>query len=105
MAKKEAKKINTFGLRPSGDRVILEEVKEREKSHSGIYLPEGVKEDKGSKMGKVVAVGFGRYEDGKLIPVNVHVGEVVLFQWGDQIKFNGTDYFVVRESEIIAVVK
>jgi chaperonin GroES len=105
MAKKEAKKINKFGLKPLGDRLVLEEVKEREKSHSGIYIPETVKDDKGSKMARVIAVGDGRFEDGKLIPMNVKVGDTVLFQWGDQIKFEGTEYFIVRESEIIAIIK
>ncbi len=56
-------------------------------------------------MGRVVAVGDGKYEDGKLVPINVKVGDSVLFSWGDQIKFKGADYFVVRESEVIAIIK
>ena len=102
---KKEKKVSKFGLEPLGDRIVLLEVKEHEKSRSGIYIPETVKEDRGSKKGKVIAVGAGRYEDGKLIPVRVKVGETVLFQWGDQIKYNGEEYFIVRENEVIAIIK
>jgi len=104
--KKESKKIQSFGLTPLSDRLILEEVKDSVKeTSSGIYIPETAKDDKGSKKGRVVAVGEGRYEDGKLIAPKVKVGEVVLFQWGDQITYKGEEYFIVRESEVVAVVK
>ncbi len=104
--KKESKKKESFGLMPLSDRLILEEVKDSVKeTKSGIYIPESVKDDKGSKKGRVVAVGEGRYEDGKLVPTKVKVGDVVLFQWGDQITYKGEEYFIVRESEIAAVVK
>lgn len=106
MAKKEAKKINKFGLKPHGDRLVLEEVKEHTKTQSGIYIPETVMEnDKSSRMAKVVAIGVGKYVDGKVIPISVSVGDTVLFHWGDKIKFEGTEYFIVTESEIIAVIK
>ena len=50
-------------------------------------------------------IGEGRFEDGKVIPMKVSVGNVVLFQWGDQIKIDGEEYHVVSESNIIAIVK
>ena len=62
-------------------------------------------EDKGAKKGTVVAVGPGRYDDGKLIAMGVFVGDTVLFSWGDVIKISGEEYHVVNESNIIAVVK
>lgn len=103
--KKKGTKTSTFGLLPLGDRLILEEIKEKEKSHSGIYIPETSKDDRGSKKGKVVAVGEGRYDDGKLVPMKVKVGDTVLFTWGDSIIYAGTEYSIVREGEVIAIIK
>jgi len=96
----------SFGLAPLGDRVLLRELlQEESKTAAGIYIPETVKEDRGAKKGIVVAVGEGRYEDGKLIPVQVKIDEKVLFQWGDKIMFNDEEYYLVKESEIVARVR
>ena len=93
-------------LKPLGDRVLIEEEREKEgMTDSGIYIPDSVKEDKGSKKGVVIAVGPGKYDDGKFIPVSLSVGDNVLFQWGDKISVDGREYYIVRESEIIAVIK
>jgi chaperonin GroES len=93
-------------LKPLADRVLIEEVEEKAgKTDSGIYIPDSAKEDRGAKRGTVVAVGAGRYEDGDLIPMSVSVGDTVLFQWGDKISLEGKEYFLARESEIIAVIK
>lgn len=93
-------------IKPLGDRALLKVKKEaKEKTHSGIIIPETVKEDRGAKQGVVVAVGEGRYEDGKLIPVRVKVGQTVLFQWGDEITIDGEEYVIVNESGILAVTK
>ncbi len=100
---KEAK----IKLQPLADRVLIKEdtdSKER-KTSSGIIIPVTANEDKGSKKGEVVAVGPGRMEEGKLIPVSVKVGSEVLFQWGDKIKVGEDEYYIVRESEILAVIK
>ncbi len=107
MKKTPKKKTPSFKLMPLGDRIILKEKKAQEgkKTESGIYIPDTVKDDKGSKWAVVIAVGEGRFEDGKRIPVGVSVGDEVLFQWGDQIKFEGEDYFIVREGEISVVIK
>lgn len=94
-------------LEPLQDRVLIVEdndTKER-KTSSGIIIPVTANEDKGSKQGKVVAVGKGRMEEGKLIPVSVKVGEKVLFQWGDKVKVGEEEYYIVRESEILAIIK
>jgi chaperonin GroES len=64
-----------------------------------------VDSDKGGKRGEVVAIGTGHYDDGKLIPISVEVGDTVIFQWGDKIKENGKEYYIVKESEILAVIK
>lgn len=104
IAKKPEK--NGLKVRPLGDRVLLKEIKESvSETKSGIIIPETVNDDKGAKKGKVMAVGEGRYEEGKLIPVHVRVGDTVLFQWGDVLKIDGEEYTIVNESNIIALVK
>lgn len=102
--KKEASGI---GLVPLSDRLLVREIEEKAEAmtDSGIYIPDSAKEDRGVKRGKVVAVGEGRYDDGVLIPIKVKVGETVLFQWGDKISYKGEDYTLVRESEIVAVIR
>ena len=52
-----------------------------------------------------MAVGPGRMEEGKVIPVSVEIGDNVLFQWGDKIKIDDEEYYIVKESEILAVLK
>jgi chaperonin GroES len=94
-------------IRPLQDRVLIKEdtSNKEKKTSSGIIIPVTVNEDKGSKSGEVVAVGAGRYEDGKIVPVTVKVGDKVLFQWGDKIKVGEEEYFIVKESEILAIIK
>jgi chaperonin GroES len=95
-------------VQPLGDRILIkEETAEgaERTTKSGIIIPLSVKEDKGAKRGEVVAVGAGKYEDGKMIPVTVKVGETVLFSWGDKLTIDGEEYYIVRESEVMAVVK
>ncbi len=94
-------------IRPTSDRVLIREHTDdkEKKTASGIIIPVGAGEDKNSKSGEVVAVGPGRIDNGKLIPVAVKPGDKVLFQWGDKIKIDANEYYVVRESEILAVIK
>lgn len=104
--KKAAKAENNFKIKPLGDRVLLrEEEITTTKTDSGIYIPDTVDNDKGAKRGTVVAVGDGRYEDGKTIPVKVKVGDTVLYSWGDKMEIDGEKYVIVREGEISAIVK
>ena len=97
----------TKKIKPLHDRVLIreDESSAEKKTSSGIIIPVTVNEDKGSKRGEVVAVGTGRIEEGKLIPVSVKVGDEVLFQWGDKIKVGDTEYYIVKESEILAIIK
>jgi len=92
---------------PLGDRVLIKEDTEskEKRTASGIIIPVTVNEDKGGKRGEVVAVGPGKSEDGKIVPLTVKVGDSVLFQWGDKIKIEDEEYYIVRESEILAVLK
>lgn len=98
---------STSLITPLGDRVLIkEDLNNKEiKTASGIIIPVTVNDDKGSKRGEVVAIGNGRYEDGKLIPISVKVGDDVLFQWGDKVKINSEEYYIVRESELLAIIK
>ncbi|MDP3661701.1 MAG: co-chaperone GroES [bacterium] len=92
---------------PLGDKALIK-VEKNEKENerlSGIIIPATVKEDRGAKRGTVVAVGEGRYEEGKLIPMKVKSGDEVLFQWGDEITVDGVEYHMVGESSILAVIK
>src|SRR3989344_1103060 len=94
-------------IKPLGDRVLIKESMDNKekKTSTGIIIPVTVNEDKGSKKGEVVAVGEGNYEDGKLMPMTVKVGDEVLFQWGDRIKVDDEEYYIVKESEILAIIK
>lgn len=97
----------TSKIKPLQDRVLIKEDAENKekKTSSGIIIPVTVNEDKGSKRGEVAAVGPGKMEDGKLVKPTVAVGDKVLFQWGDKIKIGDDEYYLVRESEILAVIK
>ncbi|HCC04896.1 TPA: co-chaperone GroES [Patescibacteria group bacterium] len=96
-------------LRPLGDKVLIRPLSDDEigtRSPSGIIIPETVNRDKADR-GEVVAVGPGRWdEDGeKRIPLDVTVGEIVIFQWGDKVEYQGTEYYLVSESNISAVIE
>ena len=99
----------TVSLRPLGDKVLIRPLSDAElgsTSPSGIIIPETVDREKADR-GEVVAVGPGRWdEDGeKRIPVSVVVGDKVIFQWGDKVEYQGTEYYLVSESNISAVIE
>ena len=101
------KKSNT-GVKPLGDRVLIKELEGGDaikKTPSGIYIPDSVKEDHGSKRGEVIAVGPGRYDDGELIPMSVEAGDMVLFSWGDTVKVGEEEFVMVSESNILGIIK
>lgn len=104
---KKENKVSGAAIRPLGDRVLIKELKDgekMEKTAGGIFIPDSVKEDRGAKRGEVVAIGPGKFEDGKLIPISVKVGEMVLYQWGDTAKVGETEYVLVSESNIIGII-
>lgn len=92
-------------IKPLGDRVVLRALEREEKTASGIVLPDTAKEK--PQEAEVVAVGPGRYEDGKLVAVDVAVGQRVIFSKyaGTEVKVDNTEYLIVRESDILAVVE
>ena len=91
-------------LKPLGDRVIVEVVEEEETTASGIVLPDTAKEK--PQRGRVLAVGPGRYEDGKLVPLDVNDGDEIIFSkyGGTEVKVGGEEYLILRESDILAKV-
>ncbi|MCH6269469.1 MULTISPECIES: co-chaperone GroES [Neobacillus] len=92
-------------LRPLGDRIIIELVESEEKTASGIVLPDTAKEK--PQEGKVVAVGTGRVLDnGERVAVEVSEGDRIIFSKyaGTEVKYQGTEYLILRESDILAVV-
>jgi chaperonin GroES len=89
-------------LKPLGDRLIVEILEEEEVTASGIVLPDTAKEK--PQRGKVLAVGNGRYEDGKLVPLDVAVGDEVISSkyGGTEVKVGGEEYLILRESDVLA---
>ena len=91
-------------IRPLHDRVIVKRINEEEKTKGGIIIPDTAKEK--PQEGKVVAVGPGRHEDGKVIPLGVKAGDKILFgkYSGTEVTLNGDEFLIMRESDILAVV-
>ncbi len=105
--KKQHRKKPQGKITPLGDRVLIKPItKEDTKTASGIIIPDTVDKEK-PERGEVIAVGPGKYEDGKLIPVRVKVGDTVMFsKYGyDEIKVDGVEYFILREESVLAVIK
>ncbi len=93
-------------IRPLHDRVLIKRLEENTKTAGGIIIPDTAKEK--PSEGLVEAVGDGaRTEDGKIIPLNVKVGDKVLFgKWsGTEVKVNGEERLIVKESEILGVIE
>ncbi|NLJ74561.1 MAG: co-chaperone GroES [Firmicutes bacterium] len=95
-----------MNIKPLGDRVVLRVLEAEEKTASGIVLPDTAKEK--PQQGKVVAVGPGKHgEDGKLVPVAVKEGDVVLFAKyaGTEVKYGGEELLILKESDLLAVIE
>src|SRR3712207_3643895 len=92
-----------MNLQPLGDRVIVEVVEEEEVTVSGIVLPDTAKEK--PQRGRVLAVGDGRWEEGKRLPLDVKAGDEVVYSkyGGTEVKVDGNEYLILRESDILAV--
>src|SRR5688572_4410418 len=92
-------------FRPLHDRVVVKRVTADDKTAGGIIIPDTAKEK--PQQGEVVAVGpGGRDEAGKLIPIDVKAGDTVLFgKWsGTEVKIDGTEYLIMKESDIMGVM-
>ena len=91
-----------MNLQPLGDRVVVQAIEAEQVTASGIVLPDTAAEK--PQRGKVLAVGEGRYEDGKRVPVGVAAGDEVIYSkyGGTEIKVDGEDLLILRESDILA---
>ena len=93
-----------MNIRPLHDRIVVKRVEEQETLASGIIIPDSAKEK--PQKGEVVAVGKGkRADDGKLIALDVQVGDSILFgkYSGSEIKLDGVEYMIMREDEVLGV--
>lgn len=97
--------LNVSTVSPLGDRVFLKVSKAEEKTAGGILMPDTAQEK--SQIGEVVSVGPGqRHDKGSYMPMDVHVGEQVLYAKyaGTDIKLGSEDYVLVKEQDILAIV-
>ena len=94
-----------MSFRPLSDRILVERVEESEKTKGGIIIPDTAKEKPAE--GKIVATGNGRMgEDGKLLSMDVKVGDRVLFSkyGGTEVKIEGVDYLIMRQDDVLGIV-
>ena len=94
-----------MNFRPLHDRVLVRRVEAEEKTAGGIIIPDSAKEQPAE--GEIVAVGTGtRADDGKITPLDVKAGDKVLFgKWsGTEVKVNGEDLLIMKESDILGVI-
>ena len=92
-------------FRPLHDRVVVKRLTAEEKSSGGIIIPDTAQEK--PSQGEIVAVGpGGRDEAGKLIPIDIKVGDTVLFgKWsGTEVKIDGQDLLIMKESDIMGII-
>ena len=91
-------------FRPLHDRVLVRRVEEEETSTGGIIIPDTAKEK--PMQGKVIAVGPGRFEKGELVPMELSVGQTVLYgkYSGTEVTVDDEEFLIVKESDVLAVI-
>ena len=99
-----AKSASTNKVAPLSDRVVVKAMEETEQMRGGLYIPDTAKEK--PQQGEVIAVGPGRTEDGKRVPMEVKAGDKVLYgkYSGTEVTIDGTQLLILRESDILAIV-
>jgi chaperonin GroES len=92
------------GVKPLADRVVIKALEDSEQMRGGLYIPDTAKEK--PQQGEIVAVGPGRYEDGKLVPMSVSVGDKVLYgkYSGTEVTVENEQLLILRESDVLAVI-
>jgi chaperonin GroES len=93
-------------IRPLYDRIVVKRIEEKEQMQGGLYIPDTAKEK--PQEGEVVAVGKGkRLEDGKVVALDVQVGDRILFgkYSGSDIKIDGDEYMIMREDEVLGILE
>src|SRR6478752_3542535 len=105
MFNSSAKGLKAMGFRPLHDRVLVRRVEAEEKTTGGIIIPDTAKEK--PQEGEVISVGTGaRADDGKVTPLDVKAGDKILFgKWsGTEVKIDGEDLIIMKESDILGIV-
>jgi chaperonin GroES len=94
-----------MNIKPLGDRIIIKVIESEETTKSGIVLPGTAKEK--PMQGEVLAVGSGEMVDGKKIPLELKVGDKVIYSKysGTEVKMDGNEYLIVRQSDVLAVIE
>lgn len=94
-----------MSIRPLQDRVLIKRLEEETTTSGGIIIPDSAKETPAE--GEVVAVGPGRTEDGKVVAMDVKVGDKVIFSkyGGNEVKIDGVEHLIMREEEIVGVIE
>lgn len=94
-----------MNIKPLGDRVVIKVIENEETTKSGIVLPGTAKEK--PMQGEVLAVGSGEMVDGKKIPLELKVGDKVIYSKyaGTEVKMDGNEYLIVRQSDVLAVIE
>ena len=99
-----AKSTSATKVAPLADRVVVKALEEAETMRGGLYIPDTAKEK--PQQGEIVAVGPGRFEDGKRVPMDVKPGDKVLYgkYSGTEVTVDGESLLILRESDVLAVI-
>lgn len=91
-------------VKPLADRVVIKALEETEQMRGGLFIPDTAKEK--PQQGEIVAVGPGRYEDGKLVPMSLKVRDKVLYgkYSGTEVTINNDQLLILRETDVLAVI-
>src|SRR5512144_271195 len=91
-------------VNPLADRVVIRPLEETEQMRGGLYIPDTAKEK--PQQGEIVAVGPGRFDEGKRVPMDVKVGDKVLYgkYSGTEVTIDGEQLLILRESDVLAVI-
>jgi chaperonin GroES len=104
MSAMTAKNAAATKVAPLADRVVVKALEDAETMRGGLYIPDTAKEK--PQQGEIVAVGPGRYEDGKRVPMDVKTGDRVLYgkYSGTEVTVEGEQLLILRESDVLAVI-
>lgn len=94
-----------MNIKPLGDRVVIKVLESEETTKSGIVLPGTAKEK--PMQGEILAVGSGEIVDGKKVPLELKVGDRVIYSKyaGTEVKFDGAEYLILRQNDVLAIVE
>jgi chaperonin GroES len=101
--RREGMPAKKFGLKPLEDRIVVKPSEEEETTISGIVIPDTAKEK--PQEGEVMAVGPGRFEDGQRVPLDIKVGDRVIYSkyGGTEVKVRGDEYLILTARDVLAI--